>query len=119
VSHALRLVHRAERRVLAVDVTVRDQPRTEVQRAARLLAIRALLELQSSDLLFMLRTGQASDYAEARVRALASTLDTLCEVALRPREEPGDRDVVSRHERRAPLFVELEEDALADCFDPL
>jgi 1,4-alpha-glucan branching enzyme len=113
VSHALRLVHRAERRVLAVDVTVRDQPRTEVQRAARLLA------LQSSDLLFMLRTGQASDYAEARVRALASTLDTLCEVALRPREEPGDRDVVSRHERRAPLFVELEEDALADCFDPL
>jgi 1,4-alpha-glucan branching enzyme len=119
VSHALRLVHRAERRVLAVDVTVRDQPRTEVQRAARLLAIRALLELQSSDLLFMLRTGQAADYAESRVRELAATLDVLCEVALRPREEPGDRGIVATYERRPALFLELEEDALADCFDPL
>lgn len=119
VSHALRLVHRAERRVLAVDATVRDRPRTEVQRAARLLAIRVLFELQSSDLLFMLRTGQAAEYAEARVRSLATTLDALSEVALRPREQPADAEVVATHARRPALFAELEEDALADCFDPL
>jgi 1,4-alpha-glucan branching enzyme len=119
VSHALRLVHRAERRVLAVDLMVRDRPRTAVQRRARLLAIRALLDLQSSDLLFMLRTGQATEYAESRVRALSATLDVLCEVALRSREEPDDAALVANQERRPELFCELEEDSLADCFDPL
>jgi 1,4-alpha-glucan branching enzyme len=118
VSHALRLVHRAERMMLQVDALVRDRPRTETQRRARLLAIRDLFLLQSSDLLFMLRTGQSQRFATARVQTLAARLDTLFEVALRERESASDGNAVAALEPQISLFAELEEDAFADTFDP-
>ncbi len=118
VSHALRLVHRAERMMLQVDAVVRDRPRTETQRRARLLAIRDLFLLQSSDLLFMLRTGQSHRFAAARVQLLAARLDQLFEVALRDREVAADRATVAALEPQIALFAELEEDAFADTFDP-
>ncbi len=117
VSHAHRILQRAERTMLEVDALVRDEPRSETQRRARILAIRELFLLQGSDTLFMLRTGQAVPFAEARLRTLSGRLDTLFAVAMREKEAAGDREALAGLARDSVLFRELEDDAFADCFD--
>ncbi|NUP06410.1 MAG: DUF1957 domain-containing protein [Polyangiaceae bacterium] len=117
-SHASRLVHRAEQRVLRVDAIVRDTPRTETQRLARLWAIRELFLLQASDYAFMLRTGEFAGFAQRKLYEHAFAIDTLCDIASRPIETPGDRAMVEGWIRRRPVFEELDEDAWSDAFDP-
>lgn len=118
VSHAHRIIQRAERTMLEVDALVRDAPRTATQRRARILAIRELFLLQGSDALFMLRTGQSVPFAEARIRTLSARLDVLFRIALREREAAGDAEVLDGLEKESVgLFRELDEDAFADCFD--
>lgn len=117
-SHAARVAHRGERRVLALDALVRDNPRSETQREARLWAIRELFLLQSSDYAFMLRAREFDGFAERRLRQHATRLEALLAIAERPKEEPGDREAVARFQRERPLFPELGEDAWADAFDP-
>lgn len=117
-SHAARLVHRAERRVLNVDAWVRDTPRTETQRLARLWAIRELFLLQASDYAFMLRSGEFATFAQRKLFEHASAIDALADVATRPAEAPEDRPFVDRWIKRRPFFTELDEDAWADAFDP-
>lgn len=117
-SHAARLIHRAEQRVLAVDALVRDTPRSETQRRARLWAIRELFLLQASDYAFMLRTGEFASFAHDKLFEHATAIEALCEVATRDAEAEGDRALVERWIRRRPLFDELDEDAWSDAFDP-
>lgn len=117
-SLAARVVHRAERLVLAVDAHIRDNPRTETQRLARLFAIRELFLLQSSDYAFMLRTGEFAKYAERELRVHAEAVETLAAIATRNGELDTDRAVVKAFEDRPHVFRELDEDAWADTFDP-
>jgi 1,4-alpha-glucan branching enzyme len=117
-AHAVRVGHRAERRVLYVDSIVRDTPRAPVQREARLWAIRELLQLEASDYPFLLSLGESTDFAEARLREHAQNVDRLTLVASRKTPEPGDADIVREVRERRPLFAELDEDALADALDP-
>ncbi|MBK6519729.1 MAG: DUF1957 domain-containing protein [Polyangiaceae bacterium] len=117
-SHAARLLHRAEQRVLAVDAIVRDTPRTETQRRARLWAIRELFLLQASDYAFMLRTGECATFAQDKLFEHATAIEALCEVATRAAEAPSDRATIERWIRRRPVFSELDEDAWSDTFDP-
>ncbi len=117
-AHAVRVGHRAERRVAHVDSLVRDTPRAPVQRDARLWAIRELLQLQASDYPFMLRVGESVSFAERRLREHARNVDLLTEVAARATPMPSDAGVVAAIRRRRPLFTELDEDALADALDP-
>ncbi len=117
-AHALRLCHRAERRVLSVDALVRDTPRSEVQRRARLLAIRELFLLQASDWPFMLRSGEFAGFAERRLNEHASLVDELANIAERGQELPGDKPRIHTLEAQRALFAELDEDAWADAFDP-
>lgn len=118
VSHAHRVVQRAERTLLSIDALVRDEPTTETQRRARILAIEDLFLLQSSDLLFMLRTGQSVPFAEGRLRALAGRIDRLARL-FGPAARPADARPADHGEatRARCLFAELEDDAFADCFD--
>lgn len=117
-SHAARLVHRAERRVLIIDAVVRDTPRTQTQRLARLWAIRELFLLQASDYAFMLRSGEFAEFAQKKLQEHASAIDALTQIAEREVEEPADRSFVEAWIKRRPLFLDLEEDAWADAFDP-
>ncbi|MFO0546935.1 MAG: 1,4-alpha-glucan branching protein domain-containing protein [Polyangiaceae bacterium] len=116
-SVATRIAHRAERRVLFIDELVRDTPRTETQRLARLGAIRELFLLMASDYGFMLRTGEFETYAHAMLREHAARVEAFTRVAERATEEPNDRFVIEALTRQRPLFAELEEDAWADAFD--
>jgi 1,4-alpha-glucan branching enzyme len=117
-AHAIRVGHRAERRVAHVDSLVRDTPRSPVQREARLWAIRELLQLEASDYPFLLRLGQSAGFAEARLREHALNVDRLTEVASRKTPAAGDDELVRQVRERRPLFSELDEDALADALDP-
>ncbi|MBL8743629.1 MAG: DUF1957 domain-containing protein, partial [Myxococcales bacterium] len=117
-SHAARLAHRGERRVLAIDALVRDTPRSETQRLARLWAIRELFLLQASDYAFMLRSGEFAAFAQKKLAEHASRLDELCTIAERPREAEGDKARAHTLVTARPFFRELDEDAWADAFDP-
>ena len=117
-SHASRLAHRAERRVLAIDALVRDTPRSETQRRARLWAIRELFLLQASDYPFMLRSGEFAAFAEKKLLEHAGRLDELCAIAERAKEADGDKARVHTLVTSRPFFTELDEDAWADAFDP-
>lgn len=117
-SHAARLAHRGERRVLAIDALVRDTPRSETQRRARLWAIRELFLLQASDYAFMLRSGEFAAFAQKKLLEHASRLDELCTIAERPKEADGDKARVHTLVTAQPFFSELDEDAWADAFDP-
>jgi len=117
-SHAARLAHRGERRVLAVDALVRDTPRSETQRRARLWAIRELFLLQASDYAFMLRSGEFAAFASQKLHEHAKRLEELASIAERPKEAPGDKARVDALAEARPFFAELDEDAWADTFDP-
>jgi 1,4-alpha-glucan branching enzyme len=117
-SHASRLAHRGERRVLAIDALVRDTPRSETQRRARLWAIRELFLLQASDYAFMLRSGEFAAFAQKKLLEHASRLDELCAIAERAKEAEGDKARVHALVTDRPFFSELDEDAWADAFDP-
>lgn len=116
-SHTARTLHRAERRVLQLDALVRDTPRTETQRLARLWAIRELFLLQASDYAFMIKSGEFEAFATRMVREHADGIDRLADIAERPTEVPEDRPFVDRWMRERPVFDELDEDAWADAFD--
>jgi 1,4-alpha-glucan branching enzyme len=116
-AHLLRSSHRAEQRVLAVDAAVRDTPRTQLQRSARLRAIRELFLLQASDHAFMMFAGSFSDRAERLAREHAELVETLTRLALTGPTGPGDAAAVARSKELHPLFEELDEDAWADTFE--
>ncbi len=116
-AHLLRSAHRAEQRVLAVDAAVRDTPKTELQRAARLRAIREMFLLQASDHAFMMFAGAFAERAERLAREHAEHVEALTEVALRGPSNDADQAVVARSKAQHPLFEELDEDAWADTFD--
>jgi len=82
-------------------------------------AIRELLLLEASDWGFMLRRGEMSEYAIARISAHASRVDRLCRLAGRGlfgKEEESWIDAICE---RTPFLASLRGEALRDAFDPL
>jgi predicted glycosyl hydrolase (DUF1957 family) len=102
---------------LTVDAAVRDTPRTELQREARLRAIRELFLLQASDHAFMMMVGPFRGRAERSAREHAGAVEALTRIALAGPAGPDDAKIVERLAAMHPLFEELDEDAWADAFD--
>jgi 1,4-alpha-glucan branching enzyme len=81
-------------------------------------AIRELLLLEASDWAFMMRRGEMTPYAEARVRAHVHRALRLSEIALAEVVRPDDAawvDAIRDHDR---FLAELSGEGIRDAFDP-
>jgi 1,4-alpha-glucan branching enzyme len=100
---------------------VRDEghPQTPGGVAGRALdqAIRELLLLEASDWAFMLRRGEMTPYAEARVRTHAGRATRLAGLALAESVAPADAAWVSAVCDRDPFLSVLSGDRIRDAFD--
>ncbi|MFT3775516.1 MAG: DUF1957 domain-containing protein [Minicystis sp.] len=111
-----RHVHHAERNVRAA-VTQRRQA-TGLSGRALDQAVRELLLLQASDWAFMMRRGEMTQYAEARVRAHVHRANRLASIALA--ESPKVEDLAWVHAvcDRDRFLAELSGEKIRDAFDP-
>jgi 1,4-alpha-glucan branching enzyme len=117
-----RHVHHAERAVRAAVAARRHAPAVEgpagVSGRAVDQAIRELLLLEASDWAFMMRRGEMTPYAEARVRAHVHRALRLAEIALAEWVSPDEAawvDAIRAHDR---FLAELSGEGIRDAFDP-
>jgi 1,4-alpha-glucan branching enzyme len=111
-----RHVHHVERSVR--DATARRRHATGLAGRALDQAIRELLLLQSSDWAFMLRRGEMTPYAEARVRTHAHRATRLAGIALAEHAAPDDAAWVSEVCDRDGFLAALQGERIRDAFDP-
>lgn len=111
-----RHVHHAERRVRAAVAAKR--PASGLCGRALDQAIRELLLLQASDWAFMMRRGEMTPYAEARVRAHAHRANRLADIAMG--EAPSVEDLAWVHAvcDRDRFLADLTGEEIRDAFDP-
>ena len=111
-----RHVHHAERRVR--DAVERRRYAGGLSGRAVDQAIRELMLLEASDWAFMMRRGEMTEYAEARVRAHAHRAGRLAEIALA--ETPTMDDLAWVHAvcDRDRFLAELSGESIRDAFDP-
>jgi 1,4-alpha-glucan branching enzyme len=81
-------------------------------------AIRELLLLEASDWAFMMRRGEMTTYAEARVRGHAQRAARLSAIALGESVSPEDAAWVGAVRDVNRFLTRLEGDAIRDAFDP-
>jgi 1,4-alpha-glucan branching enzyme len=117
-----RHVHHAEQAVRAAVACRRHAPAVEgaagVHGRAVDQAIRELLLLEASDWAFMMRRGEMTPYAEARVRGHVHRALRLSEIALAEgpsAEEAAWVDAIRDHDR---FLAELSGQQIRDAFDP-
>jgi len=81
-------------------------------------SIRELLLLESSDWAFMMRRGEMTTYAEARVRAHAHRATRLAAIAVADGPSPDDAAFVEAVGDRDCFLEALQGEAIRDAFDP-
>lgn len=111
-----RHVHHAERRVRAA--VARRRREGGLKGRAVDQAIRELMLLQSSDWAFMMRRGEMTRYAEARVRAHVHRCQKLADVALSGAPSVDDLAIVHAACDRDRFLIELRGERIRDAFDP-
>jgi 1,4-alpha-glucan branching enzyme len=111
-----RHVHHAERRVR--DAVARRREAGGLSGRALDQAIRELMLLESSDWAFMMRRGEMTPYAEARVRAHAHRAGRLAGIALAEKPTMDDLAWVHAVGDRDRFLGELSGEGIRDAFDP-
>lgn len=111
-----RHVHHAELGVRAA--VERRRAATGLSGRALDQAIRELLLLQSSDWAFMMRRGEMTTYAEARVRAHVHRAHRLAQIALAASPSVDDLAWVHAVCDRDRFLGELSGERIRDAFDP-
>jgi 1,4-alpha-glucan branching enzyme len=111
-----RHVHHAERRVR--EATAGRRSARGLRGRALDQSIRELMLLESSDWAFMLRRGEMTAYAEARVRAHVHRAGRLAEIALGGEPAADEARWVEAVCARDALLAELSGEAIRDAFDP-
>lgn len=111
-----RHVHHAERRVR--DAVERRRHAGGLAGRALDQSIRELMLLEASDWAFMMRRGEMTPYAEARVRAHAHRAGRLAEIALAETPTMDDLAWVHAVGDRDRFLGELRGEGIRDAFDP-
>jgi 1,4-alpha-glucan branching enzyme len=111
-----RHVHHTERAVR--DATARARHAGGLQGRALDQAIRELCLLEASDWAFMMRRGEMTTYAEARVRAHAHRAGRLVGIALAGEPSAGDAAWVEAVCERDRFLEGLSGERIRDAFDP-
>jgi 1,4-alpha-glucan branching enzyme len=113
-----RHVHHAERAVRAAVGYRRHAPTTTPAGRAVDQAIRELLLLEASDWAFMMRRGEMTPYAEARVREHVHRATRLSEIAMAESVAPDEAAWIDAVCDRDRFLIELSGEAIRDAFDP-